>query len=68
MLSRPRYSSAFGPTKRSPSNAPAITRTCFGRPMLIVNRLFLLMNQMHFLGNNFCWPGDKIIGFARAAK
>ena len=26
--------SAFGPTKYSPSRAPAITRTCFGRPTL----------------------------------
>lgn len=34
MLSSPRCSSAFGPTNRSPSRAPAITRTCFGRPIL----------------------------------
>lgn len=26
--------SAFGPMKRSPSRAPAITRTCLGRPTL----------------------------------
>jgi len=28
------YTSAFGPTKYSPSRAPAITLTCFGRPTL----------------------------------
>ena len=34
ILRRPLCSSAFGPTKISPSRAPAITRTCFGLPTL----------------------------------
>ena len=34
IFNRPLYSWAFRPIKTSPSRAPAITRTCFGRPTL----------------------------------
>ena len=34
MESNPLCSSALGPTNKSPSKAPAITLTCFGRPIL----------------------------------
>ena len=34
IFSRPLYSCALRPMKTSPSRAPAMTRTCFGRPTL----------------------------------
>lgn len=43
--------SAFGPRNSSPSTPPAMTRTCFGRPMLTVTNIEDIQNHTNLEPN-----------------